>query len=134
MTGDEARRAALVRFGGRSAVREQTRDADVVVRLETLAQDLGFAARSLRKRPAFTVVALLTLALGIGANTAIFTIVQGVILRPLAFAESDRLHVVTYAPSAVRYWLYPGLSDTHYLDFRKSDRLFESLPASATRR
>ena len=127
MTEDEARRDALVRFGGRAAVREQTRDANVVVRLETLAQDLGFAARSLRKRPAFTVVALLTLALGIGANTAIFTIVQGVILRPLAFTESDRLHVVTYAPSAVRFWLYPGLSDTHYLDFRKSDRLFESL-------
>ena len=127
MTDDEARRDALVRFGSRSGVREGTRDANVVVRLETMAQDLGFAARSLRKRPAFTAVALLTLALGIGANTAIFTIVQGVLLRPLAFAQSDRLYVVTYAPGAARHWLYPGLSDAHYLDFRTADRLFESL-------
>ena len=70
---------------------------------------------------------MLTLALGIGANIAIFTIVQGVLIRPLAFAESDRLHVVTYAPIGIRYWLYPGLSDSHYLDFRRSATLFESL-------
>ena len=127
MTEEEARRDALSRFGSRAGLRERTRDANVLVTLETVAQDVGFAARTLRKRPAFTGVALLTLALGMGANTAIFTIVQGVLLRPLEFAQSDRLHVVTYGPSGVRYWLYPGLSDAHYVDFRKADRVFESL-------
>jgi putative ABC transport system permease protein len=127
MTEDEARRDALRRFGSRAGLRERTRDANVLVTAETLAQDVGFAARSLRKRPAFTAVALLTLALGIGANTSIFTIVQGVLLRPLAFTQSDRLYVVAYAPPGVPFWLYPGLSDANYLDFRKTSRTFESL-------
>jgi putative ABC transport system permease protein len=127
MTEEEARRDAQRRFGSRAGLREQTRDANVLVTLETMAQDVGFAARSLRKRPAFTVVALLTLALGIGANTSIFAIVQGVMLRPLAFAQSDRLHVVSYAPAGVRYWLYPGLADSLYLEFRKTNHVFESL-------
>ncbi|HEX7778590.1 MAG TPA: ABC transporter permease, partial [Vicinamibacterales bacterium] len=127
MTAEEARRDALRRFGSRAGLREQTRDANVFVTLETMAQDVGFAARSLRKRPAFTVVALLTLALGIGANTSIFTIVQGVMLRPLAFAQPDRLHVVSYTPAGVRYWLYPGLADALYLDFRNTNHVFESL-------
>jgi predicted permease len=127
MTEEEARRDAMRRFGSRAGLREQTRDANVLVTLETAVQDVGFAARSLRKRPAFTAVALLTLALGIGANTSIFAIVQGVMLRPLAFAQSDRLHVVSYAPAGIRYWLSPGLADGHYLDFRKANRVFESL-------
>ncbi len=131
MSEEEARRDALQRFGSRAGVREQTRDANVVVTLETVKQDLVFAVRSLKKRPAFTVVALLTLALGIGANTSIVTIVQGVVLRPLAFADSDRLHVVTYTPVGLRYWLYPGLSDEHYLNFRKADRLFDSIASFA---
>jgi putative ABC transport system permease protein len=131
MSEDEARRDALQRFGSRAALREQTRDANVMVTLETMKQDVAFAVRSLRKRPAFTAVALLTLALGIGANTSIFTIVQGVLLRPLAFAESDRVHVVTYASTASRYWLFPGMSDSHYLEFRKADRVFESLASFA---
>ena len=126
MTEEEARRDALGRFGSRADLREQTRDANVLVTLETMAQDVGSAARSLRKRPAFTVVALLTLALGIGANTSIFTIVQGVMLRPLAFAQSDRLHVVSYAPASERFWLYPGLADSLYLEFRKANHVFES--------
>ena len=131
MTEDEARRDALQRFGSRAGLREQTRDANVVVTLETMTQDLTFAARSLRKRPAFTAVALLTLALGIGANTSIFTIVQGVLLRPLAFAESDRVHVVAYATTAGRHWLFPGMADAHYLAFRKADQVFESLASFA---
>ncbi|HYN07223.1 MAG TPA: ABC transporter permease [Vicinamibacterales bacterium] len=131
MSEEEARRDALQRFGSRAGLREQTRDANVVVTLETMTQDLAFAARSLRKRPAFTAVALLTLAVGIGANASIFTIVQGVLLRPLAFAESDRVHVVAYGSTTGPYWLFPGMADTHYLGFRKADRLFESLASFA---
>jgi predicted permease len=131
MTEDEARHDALQRFGSRAGLREQTRDANVVVALETMAQDLVFAVRSLRKRPAFAAVALLTLALGIGANTAIFTVVQGVLLRPLPFTEADRVYVLSYASPLSRFWLYPGMADEHFLEFRKTDRLFESLASFA---
>jgi putative ABC transport system permease protein len=131
MTDDEARRDALRRFGGRAGVRERTRDANVFVALESLRQDLMFAARSLGQRPSFTAVALLTLALGIGANTSIFTIVEGVLIKPLPFADSDRLHVVSYADPRSPYWLYPPLADSQYLAFRKINRSFESLATFA---
>src|SRR5690349_18858498 len=85
MPPDDARRDALARFGSRPAARENTRDANVFVALETWLQDVSFAVRSLRRWPGFTAVALATLGLGIGASTCMFTIVRSVLLRPLAF-------------------------------------------------
>jgi predicted permease len=132
MPDDEARRDAVRRFGSRSGIREQTRDANVVVTLDTIGQDLVFAARSLRKHPGFTGVVLLTLALGIGANASIFTIVERVLLRPLPFPESDRLFMITNAPIGPRFWLYPGMSDRDYLAFREADRGFVSTATFAS--
>ena len=124
MTPAEARRDALRRFGNPPSIQEQTRDANLLLSLEGIVQDLIVAARGLRKHPTFTTAALLTLALGIGANTAIFTIVRSMILRPLPFPQSDQLYTVAYGHSDAGFWLYPGMWDRNYLIFREATETF----------
>ncbi len=87
----EARRAALMELGGAEQVKEQVRQVRAGHWLEALWRDLQFGLRSLGKTPGFTAIALLTLALGIGANTAIFSIVNAIVLQPLPFRAPDRL-------------------------------------------
>ena len=127
MNAAEARRDALDRFGNPSSLRDRVRDADVFMFADDLRQDIGFAIRSLRRRPGFAAVALMTMALGIGATTAIFTVVQSVLLRPLPFPDPDALHVISYGQTGPGVWLYPGMSDEGYLAFKEANRSYQAI-------
>ena len=125
---EEALRRARIEFGGLELAKEQCREARGVTLLQSLAQDLHLAARVLRKNLSFTILAVLTLALGIGANSAIFAVVDAILLRPLPYHDPTNL---------VRLWeTYPARGDfrnsvnpLNFLDWQDNSKAFQSMAA-----
>jgi len=128
MSPEAARREALTRLGGFDATRELVRDRRRVPLLESALRDLRFAIRSLRKSPGFTAVTVATLALGIGANTAIFTIVHAVMLAPLPFHDPDRV-VVVWETNVQRPGRSNVIGPANFLRWRGRATAFQSMSA-----
>ena len=123
---EEARRRALRLLGNRVLLKERTRDVDTLGWIETLVQDLRYAGRLLRNSPGFTIVVVATLALGIGVNTAVLSVVNGVLLNPLPYWQPDQLAA-----------LYSGTTEgergissyPNFLDWARDNRSFAALAA-----
>lgn len=130
MPPQEARHAALREFGGVEQIKEVAREQRVWMWPEQLWQDLRFAVRMLLKQPGFTIIAAVTLALGIGANTAIFSIVNAVLLRPLPYPKADRIVFLAEADKTNPAQGTFSVSLPDYLDWRRDNTVFENLALS----
>jgi predicted permease len=128
MTPEEARRAAILKLGGVEQTKAIVRERRGLPLLENLVQDVRYGGRVLRAFPGFTTVAILTLALGIGANAAIFSVVDAILLRPLPYPEPNRLvRVWESAPS--KGYFRNVVNPINFLDWREHSRSFESMAA-----
>lgn len=126
MTPDQARLAALRKFGNVTRVKEQTWEVWSFTWLEQFFTDVCYGARTLWKDPGFTIVAVLTLTLGIGANTAIFSVVQGVVLAPLPYPQPDRLVMVSASRPSLKQL---SISYPDFRDWQRNARSFEQMAA-----
>ncbi len=124
----EARRRAAVALGGATRVREEASEARGGRWFADLGRDARYAVRQLRHARGFAVVAILTLALGIGANTALFSVIEGVLLRPIPFPDADRLAVV-WETDRVSGTSREPASWPDYVDFARDSRTFSQLAA-----
>src|SRR5687767_8822772 len=137
-TPERARQLALQRFGDYEGARDECvainqrrkRHLQRTQFMTELRQDIGYAFRMLRRTPAFTAAALLTLALGIGANSAIFSVVNGVLLESLPYRDADRLHHLQMLyPDGTKY---TGVSAPDFMSVRQETQMFEQLEAFST--
>ena len=128
MDANDAKRHTRMSMGGAEQLKEEIRGARTGVWLETLAQDLRFAARTLRKNPAFTAIAILTLALGIGANAAIFSLVDAVLLHPLPFRDPNQLVMLWEKPPNFDH---NSISALTFLDWKEQSHSFQSIAGIA---
>jgi putative ABC transport system permease protein len=126
LTATEARRQALLKFGGVDAIKEMYRDQRGLPFMETLLRDIRHTLRRLRRTPAFTAAILLTLALGIGATTTIFGVIDSILIRPLTYPNADALVAIRVTAPGM-----PGLpgniggSASMYFTYREENRTFE---------
>jgi putative ABC transport system permease protein len=128
MSEEEARRTALLSFGGVDRTKENYRDVARYRRLEEFWQDARYGLRMLMKNPGFTLTAVITLALGIGATSVIFSFVNGILLRPLPYRDSDRL-VLLDETAPKRGIASMGVSYPDFLDWREQNRVFTGVAA-----
>ena len=102
MTADEARTAARLEFGNMAAVQERSYESWQFPRFESLLQDIRYALRGIAKAPTLSLLVILTLAVGVGASTAIFSFVNAVLLRPLPYPSADRLAILWFGLGPIR--------------------------------
>jgi putative ABC transport system permease protein len=124
---EEAKRLARLEFGTADSVKEEHRDARGTRALETLVTDLKYALRLLKKAPGYAIIAILTLALGIGANAAIFSFIEAWVIKPLPYPQADRL-MVMQTRNLKEGWIsnqVPSAAD--FLDYEKQQTSFEKL-------
>lgn len=126
---EEARRQAVLAFGGVDSITEQYRERRGVPMLQSTLQDVRYALRSFRRQPGFTAAALVVLALGIGANSAIFTVVNAVLLKPLPYPDPERLVAVWHVPPPASF---PGMTEfavspANFLDWQRQQGVFERM-------
>ena len=127
MSRAEAERRAKIEFGGIEGVKEECRESRQVHTIETLFQDIRYGVRIMRRSPGFTAVAILTLTLGIGANTAIFSVVNGVLLSPLPYPHPEQL--ITLHESKPNFQ-YGSISYLNFRDWQKENRTFSAITIS----
>lgn len=122
MTPEEARRDALLRFGNRTVAKERVTASDTALSLGDLGRDIRYAARQLRRSPGFALTAILTLALGIGANVVVFGVLNAMLLRPLNVAGADRLLQLAHERQGDDNHSYPD-----YVDFKARNLSFSDM-------
>jgi predicted permease len=125
MSPEEARRCANLQFGGLEQTKERIRDTRCETHLDNLYRDFRYALRALRKNRRFAAVAIFTLALGIGSTTAIFSVIDCVLLRPYPYKNADRLATFTdFSADQFRAWRYPVAA---FFDFKEQNHTFEDM-------
>ena len=128
MSEQEARREAILRFGNTGLVHESVADEDMFLSLNSICSDVLYAFRQLRRTPAFSLPAVLTLAVGIGASTAVFSLVQAFLLRPLPYPAASQLVVVWEQLRVLGIDRFPApVGD--FLDYKNENRMFEDMGA-----
>src|SRR6185436_15071786 len=129
MTPVEARRRAVIALGGVEGTKEAYRDRRGLPAFESLVRDVRYGIRSLTKAPGFAIAGIVILGLGIGVNTAIFTVVNAVVLKPLPFADADRIMRVWHVPpqSTFAGMEVFALSPANFIDWEAQNQVFEKM-------
>jgi putative ABC transport system permease protein len=130
MTQEQAERAARIEFGNVTVMEERSREVWQWALVESLWADVKFAGRQMRKAPAFTITCLLTLALGIGANTAVFSAINTILLHPLPYQDPGSLVLITETLPLLNGDNAVGVSAQEYLDYKQQNSVFSDVAAS----